>query len=306
MSTAAISTLDARAQILRCQRFLRIGDVVLRLHASGLSELNFSAEVEQFRSPELKADIDVGIDWVDSLESASRQPDFDSGAVWCMFRDGSDLVFDFATPMLGPEPYKRMRVDTNFGRASVVLNRPVLAVRPSVYPLEYPTDELLITSFLGSGVGVEVHGCGLVDEEGRGHLFMGHSGAGKSTTTRLWARTRNPLILSDDRIILRLRDGALWMYGTPWHGEAAFASNARARVDRILILQHGAKNEFRLLPKAAATGELFARSFPPFHAPARLGSTIDFLDRALDNVPCYEYSFVPDLSAVQTVLQFHG
>jgi hypothetical protein len=122
----------------------------------------------------------------------------------------------------------------------------------------------------------------------------------------LWKSLRDPEILSDDRIILRLHDGELWMYGTPWHGEAAFASARSAKLNRIFILQHGERNQMRMLPEAHAVGELFARCFPPFHSPAGLENTLQFLNRVADATPCYEFQFVPDGTAVRSALEFNG
>jgi len=173
--------------------------------------------------------------------------------------------------------------------------------------LDYPTDELLITNYLAChGMGIEVHGCGIIDEESGAHLFLGHSGAGKSTTTRLWETFANPEILSDDRIILRLHDGELWMYGTPWHGEAEFASPRKTKLNQIFILQQGRHNQIKPLSKANAAGEIFARCFPPFHSPRGIANTLEFINRALDVVPCYEFQFVPDRSAVQSVIDFRA
>jgi hypothetical protein len=58
-------------------------------------------------------------------------------------------------------------------------------------------------------------------------------------------------VLSDDRIILRENavrgeSGQVVMYGTPWHGEAAFASPASAPLARILILEHGRGNTLKI------------------------------------------------------------
>jgi len=258
-----------------------------------------------FETQEQFPDIQVSLNWSDTLRPSTDKPSFDSGAVWKLFRNGSDCVFDFTTLVLGAAPYKRMRVDRDFRRAQITLNRELLQSRRPFDPLEYPIDELLVTNYLASGIGVEVHGCGLIDRETGGHLFLGHSGAGKSTTARLWQSIRNPEILSDDRIILRLDHDGLWMYGTPWHGEAAFASANQARLKRIFILQHGAQNLIRPLTKAAAVGEVFARSFPPFHSASGLEHSLEFLKRALDTAPCYEFQFTPDAHAVEEALKFH-
>ena len=70
-------------------------------------------------------------------------------------------------------------------------------------PLEYPLDELLLQGLLARGRGAEIHACGIADGSGRGLLFVGQSGAGKTTMARLWEGERGITVLSDDRIILR-------------------------------------------------------------------------------------------------------
>jgi hypothetical protein len=195
-------------------------------------------------------------------------------------------------------------MDSDFRTGELILSSQAYQESESS-PLEYPADELLITNYLAHhGLGIEVHGCGLIDAESGGHLFLGHSGAGKSTTARVWETFRAPEILSDDRLILRLHEGELWMHGTPWHGEAAFASPGKAKLTRIHILRHGSQNKFTALSRARAVGEVFARSFPPFHSEEGLEHTLDFIKQALEAVPCYEFEFLPDGSSVAAVLGF--
>jgi hypothetical protein len=262
-------------------------------------------KLDLFASEAENVDIRLSASRVPKIPAMTMAPAFDSGALWELFHDGEELVFDFTSPAVGSAPYKRMRVDRCFTSAHVTMSTEMLAQYGPVSPLEYPADELLITNHLAArGLGVEVHGCGLIDAESGGQLFLGHSGAGKSTTTRIWKTLRDPEVLSDDRIILRLHDGELWMYGTPWHGEAELASPGKTKLSRIFVLQHGPRNQVRALTKSQAAGEVFARSFPPFHSASGLESTLDFINRALDVVPCYEFQFVPDEGAINAVLDF--
>src|SRR5213078_1486031 len=103
--------------------------------------------------------------------------------------------------------------DEAFTHGEIVLSH---ELEPGADPLAYPLDELLAVSILGQGGGVELHGCGLV-VDAKGFLFVGQSGAGKTTTARLWLSETSPTILSDDRIIVRDTENGLRMYGTPWH-----------------------------------------------------------------------------------------
>lgn len=288
--------------VLRPRNTLSVGGVSLVL--TGGSGVGFSSGLEAFCGHTMQADIEVEVEWEDRLSACERQPAFDSGALWTLFREGDDFLFDFCSAALGASAYKRLRVNADFQQAQLTLSREALAQHSSVSPLEYPADELLFTNYLAAhGLGVEVHGCGLIDAETGGHLLLGHSGAGKSTTARLWQSLRKPEILSDDRIILRIENGELWMYGTPWHGEGCFASPNKARLSRILILQHGERNEMAEMSRSYAAAELFARSFPPFHSPDGLQNVMDFLHRVVNLVPCYEFQFVPDASAVRSVIE---
>jgi hypothetical protein len=167
--------------------------------------------------------------------------------------------------------------------------------------MEYPLDELLMVNLLARGRGVEVHGCGLRDSDGRGFLFLGMSGAGKTTTARLWIRNPGVTVLSDDRIILRQRDGKLWMYGTPWHGDGELSSASSAPVTRILLLARGETNEIAPLRKAETVARLMACSFVPFFSPDGLDFTLGFLEQAAQAIPCVEFRFVPDERAVEFV-----
>ena len=289
------------------RRSIRVGGISLALTGGSFEDVRLGDDVSAFESEDPLADIEVSVEWAANLRRSAGKPHFDSGAVWTVFSDPEDeeFVFDFTSPAIGLHPYKRMYADRSFRNARIVLNQQLLHKRLPVLSLEYPADELLVTNYLAAGLGVEVHACGLVDSETGGHLFLGHSGAGKSTTTKLWQSLRNPQILSDDRIILRLHDNELWMYGTPWHGEAAFAVPGKARIDRIFILEHGAANGFAPLSGSRAVGEMFARCFPPFHSADALARTVTFLDRIRDAVPCYQFQFVPNASAVDAVVGFH-
>lgn len=284
---------------------VRIGGVSLSLIAPGSDDILLDRSLAIFSTQDSTPNIRLQVSWQRALPFR-RQPLFDSQSVWALYRENEDFVFSFTSALLGSHPYKCLRIDESFRDGAIVLSREALELYQSVCALEYPADELLITNYLARhGLGIEVHGCGLIDRETGGHLFLGHSGAGKSTSTRLWQSYRDAEILSDDRIILRLHNGELWMYGTPWHGEAALASSNKAKLNRIFILQHGQENAITALSPSQTVGELFARSFPPFHSAAGLERTVEFLHAVTKAVPCYEFRFLPDAVAVQTVLRFH-
>jgi hypothetical protein len=346
----------------------RVGGVSVEVTGRRCGDVNLFRSLEPFRSESRFSDITIQVEWTASLPPASGQKLFDSGSLWRLYEDGAGFRFDFSTQPLGDQPYKRLLVDGQFRQAKLQISESSFAGTPYVVaPLEYPLDELLITHRLTQEKAIELHGSGIVRPDGTGNLFVGHSGAGKSTTTRMWTERENVHVLSDDRIIvrrdeptvetprhangasnkqqvLRLRDRSasptghfaqddksgtsdfarddklktqhsvsddkrksfgMRMYGTPWHGEAMFASPGSAPLSRIFVLEHGHGNVLTRLSPGQAVGELFARSFVPFHRHEYIDSALQFLQELVETVPVYRYSFEPDQRAVDVILNFH-
>ncbi|MBM4128540.1 MAG: hypothetical protein FJ243_00300 [Nitrospira sp.] len=98
--------------------------------------------------------------------------------------------------------------------------------------------------------------------------------------------------------------GQIWMYGTPWHGEAGLASPEKAPLSGIYFLAHGQKNEMMQQGKVEALSRLFACSFLPFYSHEALDFTLGFFEEVVKSVPCYELRFVPDKGVVGFIKEF--
>jgi hypothetical protein len=244
---------------------------------------------------------ELDVSWVDGLAVPKSQPSFSSGGLWSAYASSTGTQFYFSSPAVGPRPYKAAWFDPSFERGHVVLNRSSFRQRTSIFPLEYPLDELAMMHRLALGQGVEVHALGLADGDGSGYLFLGHSGAGKSTTARLWMAQSGVNLLSDDRIILRKHDEKYWMYGTPWHGDAGVASPDRAPLSAIFLLEQAPRNEVASLSASTAAVEIFARAFVPHYVESGITFTLGFLDQLTRSVPCFILRFTPTPEAVEAV-----
>jgi hypothetical protein len=291
-----------------------VGGISVRLASYESFGIGLGSLLEPFCAAARNPVIRIDVHWVDSLHTSAHSSSFDSGAIWRLYDAGAEYQFDFNAPVFGEKPYKRLFVDKQFRHANLEMAESSLEYASyQLTPLEYPLDELLIMHRLTQERAIELHGTGIVRANGIANLFVGHSGAGKSTTTRLWTAREEVEVLSDDRIIVRLDDGrdgpagpaGMRMYGTPWHGEAMFASPNSAPLTRIFILEHGQGNVITRLTRSQAVGELFARAFVPFHRHEYVESALSFLEQLADSVPCYRYSFEPDRRAVDKILHFH-
>lgn len=81
--------------------------------------------------------------------------------------------------------------------------------------------------------------------EGRGFLFMGKSGTGKSTHSALWLRhIEGTELLNDDNPIVRIVDGKAVVYGSPWSGKTPCYRNESVPVAAMVRLKQGPRNRF--------------------------------------------------------------
>ncbi len=106
-----------------------------------------------------------------------------------------------------------------------------------VNPLPYPLDGLLLY-FLSSASGdIMIHGSGVICE-GRGWIFTGRSGSGKTTMAGIFDRAGDRVI-HDDRLILRRAGNGWVMHSTPVYRNDEPRS---AAVDHLWGITHGRAN----------------------------------------------------------------
>ena len=224
---------------------------------------------------------------------------FDSGAVWRAFDDRGGLRIDCSSDLGGDVPYKVAFFDRDLRQGRILMRRDVLT--DEMHALDYPLDEVMVAHLLGRGRGVELHGCGIIDRDGRGQLFVGQSGAGKTTTAQVWLSEGHYEIVSDDRVIVRFVDGEWRMFGTPWHGEAKLSSPLSAPLGAIHLLVQASRTELVALPPAQAAATLFGCTFPPFYDSGAVAFTLECLDRIVRDLPVRALRFLPDRSVIDCI-----
>jgi len=250
-------------------------------------------------APAAECDADIDVEAGECRDEGTGPCLFDSGGPWRLYGHDGGYRFVFVSPR-SSAPYKVAVFNADFSIGRITLDAGFFAGAPAIDPLEYPLDELLVISLLGRGRGVELHCCGVADGED-GYLFVGQSGAGKTTTARLWLDAGAATVLSDDRVIVREDAGGLWMYGTPWHGDEPLASPGRAQLKQIFLLRQHDHHALRTVARGDAVARLFAACFPPFHDRAALDFTLGFLDRIASRVQVRELGFAPTRSLIDFV-----
>ena len=132
--------------------------------------------------------------------------------------------------------------------------------------------------------------------QGKAVFFLGESGTGKSTHTRLWRENiEGAVLLNDDSPILRIIDGKPWVYGSPWSGKTPCYKNESYPLAACVRLSQATFNKIERLNIAQGYGALHP-SCPPCFAydDALYDSISGTLSNLLSNVPVYHLSCLPD------------
>ncbi len=89
----------------------------------------------------------------------------------------------------------------------------------------------------------------VVSHGGKGYMFLGPSGTGKSTHARLWLQhIEGTELLNDDNPVVRIADdGTAVVYGSPWSGKTPCYRNVSCPLGGIVMLSQAPYNKIRRL-----------------------------------------------------------
>ena len=132
-------------------------------------------------------------------------------------------------------------------------------------------------------------------------LFLGESGTGKSTHTRLWRENiEGAVLLNDDSPILRIVDGKVWMFGSPWSGKTPCYKTESYPLAACVRLSQAPHNKIRRLSVAQGYAAIHPSCPPDFAYDDTLYDYIsETLSEVLGQVPMYHLECLPDADAAR-------
>lgn len=156
--------------------------------------------------------------------------------------------------------------------------------------------QILITGYLGSVKkdGLLIHATGIKNLHNEGLLFLGKSGAGKTTLARMYQDHSRTLILNDECIIIRKIKNRFFIFSSPWHGELSdyFSRGVgKAVLKRIFLLNKAQKNKIIPAQRNTSTASMQSTTFLPFWDKKGLGNTLCIIQEISANTPCFKLHF---------------
>ena len=120
----------------------------------------------------------------------------------------------------------------------------------------------------------------VIEVDGEGYAFTAKSGVGKTTHIAMWMKKYGAKIVNGDKPILRVRDGEVYAYGTPWCGKENWQRNTCVKLSGLCFLARGDENRILRLSPADALPLLLPQLYL---AP----QTLDFAEQFVTAVPSY-------------------
>lgn len=133
---------------------------------------------------------------------------------------------------------------------------------------------------------------------GRGILFCGPSGMGKTTQATLWQAEAGAELLSNDRTLVRPMAGKWMAFGYPLDGSAPVASTETCPLGAVVLLAQAPDNQVTPLSPGLALPRLMPQLVMETWNPDRRAAGAQLLLDLLADIPAYRLACTPDRRAV--------
>ncbi|MDE6336579.1 MAG: hypothetical protein K2L34_08415, partial [Muribaculaceae bacterium] len=119
------------------------------------------------------------------------------------------------------------------------------------------TTLMLLYAFASSRLNTLLLHASTIEYNGKGYLFLGKSGTGKSTHSHLWLNhIPGSKLLNDDNPVIRIIDGQCYVYGSPWSGKTPCYLNRKIPIGGIARLSQAPFNRITQLSPLKAYAAL--------------------------------------------------
>ena len=149
-------------------------------------------------------------------------------------------------------------------------------------------------------LGTALFHAAVVTYRGKGYMFLGKSGTGKSTHARLWLRYNDgSQLLNDDNPVVRVFENGAVVYGSPWSGKTPCYKNESSPLGGIVLLSQAPHNKIERLRGVSA----YAARVPSISGKRwerDIADGLHITENALaGNVPVWYLECLPDEGAAK-------
>lgn len=214
---------------------------------------------------------------------------------WIFEDDDHKLSFGFSYTKDHPDC---ILITSDDYKSNVVYVSEATAVRYAEFALSNAM--MLLYTFCTAPFHTLMVHASVIAHDGAGYMFLGRSGTGKSTHSRLWLNhIDDTSLLNDDNPVVRYIDGEAYVYGTPWSGKTPCYKNISAPLGGIIRISRAPYNK----PKRLAPIQAYASLMTSCSGMTWDKSQADGRDKTMQAIvsatPCWVMECLPDEDAAR-------
>lgn len=138
----------------------------------------------------------------------------------------------------------------------------------------------------------------VIAHEGGAYMFLGRSGTGKSTHSSLWLKNiSGTYLLNDDNPVVRVEDGRVNVYGTPWSGKTPCYKNEVLPLKASVRLSQAPHNIIKKLPMLQSYASLMPACSCMRWDKGSTEALHKTVEKVISNVSCWHLECLPDAEA---------
>lgn len=213
---------------------------------------------------------------------------------WSVYREGKERLFVKAAYSHPQENCTGILV---FSPGSDIWDLRIEGCSGTADPLAYPIDGLLLYYLTVISGDIMIHASG-VNCKGKGYIFSGISGKGKSTIASLW-ESAGAEVIHDDRLIIRRKKDGYTFFNTPVYESD---EPKKSKLNAIYLLEHGRENEIMPVSGATAASLVLANCIQHNWNREIVADLLEVVSLMCERIPVFRLYFRPEKSIVDFIL----
>ena len=237
-------------------------------------------------------------------EDATLLTDFEWEDARCSIYRDADGSYTIELVPHGTTHSYCLHSSSDFGRNSLYLGD----ADERLWPFVLNNFLMMVYTFATAPLSTLLVHASVISCGGRAYMFLGRSGTGKSTHSRLWLEhIPGCRLLNDDNPVLHVgSDGVVTVYGSPWSGKTPCYLNEFYPLGAVVRLEQAPANQIVSLGSVHAFAALLPSCSCLKQHDAVHRGVLDAVTRLSTTVPVYHLKCLPDADAARLCSQTVG
>ena len=222
--------------------------------------------------------------------------DFEGKPLWKIEKSEHGLRFHVFSPEAPFQLQQVAELNTEMTTWTIYTESRLVDGENKLLPFLYPMGPLVMYYLTVKFDAIMIHGSGISDG-GKGKIFTGVSGKGKTTMAKLWFEA-GAKVLNDDRLIVRKIGSDYISHNTPMFYEDSPRS---APLQSIFSIHHASENTLNRVSGAQALAAVSPNLIQHGYSSEIISHHLNFVGEMIEHVSVFELGFKPDQDVVRKI-----